>query len=438
MQATGAWGPVATGGPGRRWPRRLAAVVLALAVTGAAAAASVGTRAVQAAQDNIEVVALTGLDAVEEGKPLHVLVVGSDSRGNLTDEEIDELTLGEFAGQRSDTVILASVSADRSDVSLVSMPRDMVVSDSDGGVAKLTETYGEGREALLRAVREDLGFPVNHYVEVSIGGFISTVEVVGGVEMCLEEPLTDRRSGADFAAGCQEFTPEEALAFVRSRVGNLGDVNRIERQQQFIRAMLDRITSARTLLDPGRLVQVAESVSSEITTDDGLSINRMVRLAQDLQGALGGGVEMVTVPGYPQELQDGSVSKKFLVPYEPGLQALREAVGDGEGLTSRGQRDEREEVAVGIWTADDVPGAAVVESTLLYGGFTPQVLGTGTLDVGDTTSVVALPGNQEQAGWVAAHLGAPIVEVPAGTELPDGVDVLVVTGDDAGSGSDPT
>lgn len=436
MTATGAWGPVATGGPGRRWPRRIAATLLGAFVASAAALASVGTQAVQAAQDNIEVVALTGLDAFEEGQPLHVLVVGSDARDDLTAEEINELSLGNFTGQRSDTVILVSVSADRRDVSMVSMPRDTVVSDSDGGIAKLTETYGEGREELVRVVREDLGFPVNHYVEVSISGFMGTVEVVGGVHMCLDEPLQDSKSGADFAAGCRDFSPAESLAYVRSRQGGLGDLERIERQQQFLRAMLARIVDLRLLLDPGRLVGVAEEVSSQVTTDDQLSITRMVGLAQDLQGAVGDGVEMVTVPGYTQSLNDGGVSKSFVVPYPPGLEALQDAVRSGEPLSPRGTREERAETTVGVWTGGR-PGAGVVESTLLWGGFQPQSLGSGELDAGATTAVVALPGKEEQAGWVAAHLGAPIVEPSAGTELPDGVDVLVVTGDDAGTRSDP-
>lgn len=436
MSATGGWGPVATGGPGRRWPRRVAGVLLTGLVASATALASVGTQAVQAAQDNIEVVSLTGLDAAEEGQPLHVLVVGSDARDDLTKEEIDELSLGDYTGQRSDTVILLSVSADRSNVSLVSMPRDTVVSDSDGGIAKLTETYGEGREELVRVVREDLGFPVNHYIEVSITGFMNTVEVVGGVHMCLDEPLHDSKAGAAFEAGCQDFSPQESLAYVRSRQGGLGDLERIERQQQFLRAMLSRIVDLRLLLDPGRLVDVAEEVSSQVTTDDQLSITRMVGLAQDLQGAVGDGVEMVTVPGYTRSLNDGGVSKSFIVPYEPGLEALQEAVRSGEPLASRGTREERAETTVGVWTGGR-PGAAVVESTLLWGGFQPTVLGNGVLDAGDTTAVIALPGNEDQAGWVAAHLGAPIVEPPAGTELPDGVDVLVVTGDDAGSRSDP-
>jgi hypothetical protein len=125
------------------------------------------------------------------------------------------------------------------------------------------------------------------------------------------------------------------------------------------------------------------------------------------------------------------------VPYGPGLESLQDAVNAGEPLASRGTPEERADLRVGLWTAG-LPGAAVVESTLVWGGFKPEVLGTGGLDAATTTSVVALPGQEEAAGWVAAHLGAPIVEVPADVELPEGVDVLVVTGGDAESDSVPS
>jgi len=180
---------------------------------------------------------------------------------------------------------------------------------------------------------------------------------------------------------------------------------------------------------------VAEEVSSQVTTDDQLSVNQMVRLAQDLRSAIGGDIEMVTVPGYTQSLNDGGVTKSFIVPYTPGLAALRAAIRNGQPIASRGESKDREETVVGLWTGGR-PGSGVVESTLLWGGFQPLVLGSGELDAGGTTAVVAIPGKEEQAGWVAAHLGAPIVEAPVGVALPD-VDVVVVTGDDAGTRSAP-
>ena len=127
-----------------------------------------------------------------------------------------------------------------------------------------------------------------------------------------------------------------------------------------------------------------------------------------------------------------SPSKSFIVPYRPGLIALLDDVRNGRPLAPRGTLEERADTRVGLWTANR-PGAAVVESTLIWGGFRVEPIGSGTLDVGAATTVFVVPGAEEQAGWVAAHLGAPMVELPAGVEAPEGYDVLVSVGEDAGT-----
>ncbi len=436
MVEAGAWGPVARGGLGPRWPRRLMALSAVVSVAMVTAYGSIATLAVQTVRDNIELVQVGGLEFAQDGQPLHVLVVGSDARDKLTEQERRELSLGAFEGARSDTVILLSVSADRQNVSLISMPRDLVVADTDGGIAKLTETFSDGRDELVRAVSEDLGFPVNHYVEVSITGFMQTVEVVGSVQLCLDEPLYDRKAGAAFEAGCQEMNPKEALAYVRSRQGGLGDFERIQRQQAFLRALLGRVIDTQLLLDPGRMLEVAQEVSKNVKTDDTLTINRMVGLAQDLQGAMDGDVEMVTVPGYTQALDDAGQTKSFIIPYGPGLQALLDDLAAGREPASRGDAEGRREVALELWTGGR-SGAGVVESTLQWGGFRPRVSGSGSVDAGATTTVYAAPGFEEQAGWVAAHLGAAVGQLPIGVTLSESTQVVVAVGDDAGSRSEP-
>lgn len=436
MAGVGAWGPTAIGGRGRRWPRFLLAALLSAGVAAVSATASVATYTVNAVTQNVEVVEVGGLDQATAGEPLHVLVVGSDARTGLTESERQALSLGSFDGQRSDTVILVSISADRSEVSMVSFPRDLVVADSDGGIAKLTETYSEGRDALVRAVREDLGFPVNNFVEVSITGFIETVDVIGSVEVCLEEPLRDRDAGADLPAGCQELDPTDALAYVRSRDGLLGDFDRIERQQTFLRGMIAEVLDARLLLDPGRLVAVAEEVSSNVTVDESLDVPTMVTIAQQLQDALSGGIEMATVPAYPRTLDDDGATKAFVVPYEPGLRELVAEVRSDQPVAPRGTGQAREEVEVALWTGGR-PGAAVVESTLVHGGFDVDVAGSGPLDAGPTTTVYELPGQEQQAAWVGAHLGAPVRSLPAELTAPDGATVVVAVGDDAEVGAPP-
>ena len=431
MAGVGNWGPVARGGRGRRWPRFVLAAVLSAAVAAVGATASVASITYGAVTQNIERASVEGLEQTTEGEPLHVLVVGSDAREGLTEVERQALSLGTFDGSRSDTVLLVSVSADQSEVSLVSFPRDLVVSEPDGSIAKLTETYSGGRDALVRAVREDLGFPVNHYVEVSITGFIETVEVVGSVEVCLDEPLVDSKSGADLVEGCQELDPEQALSYVRSRQGATGDFERIERQQQFLRGLVREILDRRLLLDPGRLVSVAEEVSQNLTVDEGLSVGLMADLSRQMQDALTGGVTMVTVPAFPRELDDGGTTKNFVIAYEPGLETLIEDLENGDELPSRGEPDERADVSVLLWTGGETAAAAIVESTLFTGGFGSIGIDFGPGGTTGDTVVHPVPGFEEQADWVAAHLGATVEPLPADVTVPEGRTVVVEVGQDS-------
>lgn len=435
MGGVGAWGPIARGGRGRRWPRFLVAALLSGAVAAVGATASVASITYGAVTQNIERTEVAGLEVAEPNEPLYVLVVGSDERDGLTREERNDLTLGvteEFAGARSDTVLLVSISADRQSVSVVSFPRDLVVEDSDGGIAKLTETYNDGRAALVRAVQEDLGFPVNHYVEVSISGFIETVRVVGSVEVCLDEPLRDTKSGADLDAGCQDLEPVEALAYVRSRQGPFGDFERIERQQRFLRGLIAEILDARLLLDPGRFVAVAEEVSGNLTVDDELTVPMLLELSQQLRGALTGDVTMATVPGFATWLDDDGLTKSFVVAYDPGRQALVDTIEADEELESRGTPEDREEISVRLLTGGRTAGAAVLESTLSAGGFTVDGgIVTGEVDGGEVTTVYEVPGHEEHAAWIAAFLGGEVGRLPVPLDAPEGVTALVAVGDDA-------
>jgi LCP family protein required for cell wall assembly len=431
------WGPVAGGGAGRRWPRLVAwtlAAALTAGVTGTVASAAFVVAAVERERDTVVIEELA--EPPEPTSPLNILLVGSDARDGLTAEEQAELVLGEFEGQRADTNILVSISADRSVISLVSVPRDLVVSDPNGGIAKISETYLVGRDALVRAITQDVGFPVNHYVEISITGFMNTVEAVGGIELCLEERLVDAKSGADFQPGCQELGPQEALAYVRSRSGALGDFERIERQQEFLRALARRIVDGSLLLNPVRLRAVGDEVARNVITDDGLGVDVALSLAPDLQRLVTGGLPMVTMPAYPQDLVDiDGTTSNYVIAYQPGLDALVADVAAGRELPSRGTVEQRDETRVRLWHGGRFPAADIVASTLLYGGFRPSGSIAGELDGGATTTVYTLPGHEEQAGFVAAHLGATVRPLPVGLAPAvgedDGHDVIVVLGDDA-------
>ncbi|MBW3620841.1 MAG: LCP family protein [Actinobacteria bacterium] len=417
------------GGTRFRRLRRAAVALGTLGAVGAVAVGGTGLALYRTADAGLTRIPVSALEGKDGGQALNVLVVGSDSRDGLTREEELALKLGSFEGQRSDTVILASITPDQQGVSLVSFPRDLLVLDDDGDPHKLTETFFEGPDHVVDIVASNFGIPVHHYAEISILGFLGVVETLGAVEICLDESLRDRKSGADFEAGCHAMDPEEALSYVRSRQGARGDFERIERQQVFLKAMLSEMVSSRTLTDVPKLFRVVERVADNVTTDDGLDPATMRTLAEELRGLASGDVPMVVVPGYTRTIG----GKSYVVAYRPGAEALFASIRDGEVLAPRGSKEERLETSVAIWTGGRADGTDVVASTLNYSGFSAASAGPGEVDAGATTRVYVVPGFEDQAGWVGATLGAPVQSLPVGIEPPEGAQVVVAVGDDATS-----
>jgi LCP family protein required for cell wall assembly len=424
------WGPRVRGG--RRWRllRRLVTVLGILSVVGVTAVATTGFLLLRQAEASLTRVPVDQLEvATAPTDARHFLVVGSDGRDGLDDEARSQLRLGSFDGQRSDTVIYVAISADRSTVSLVSLPRDLLVMD-DGRQRKLTDTFTGGPDHLIRVLRENFGLPVNHYAQISLGGFVEVVRTLGGVNLCLDAPLRDWRSGADFDAGCHDMSAEEALSYVRSRQGARADFERIDRQQQFLRAMLSEMVDARILADVPRLFRLVEDVASNVTTDEGLGVNQIRGLADEMRQVLRDGVPMTTFPGYPRRI-DGL---DYVIAYGPGARAMLEDLRAGRPVADRGTRDERTDTAVAVLSGGRAEEMEIVTSTLMFAGFQAGWAGTGSaLDAGETTTVYRLPGYEQEAEWVAAALGAPIRPLPSSTPAPEGANVVVAVGEDATS-----
>ena len=427
------WGREVVGGRRRRGLRRLgtllaAGVVLAGSVTGVSAA-----MLLRQADASLTRIPVPGLDVVAEAAlPNSFLIVGSDSRAGLSAADRADLTLGDFTGQQSDVLIYVAISEARDAVTLVSLPRDLLVFDADGTPRKLTETFAGGPEPLILALRRNLDLPVNHFAMVSLGGFIEVVRTLGSVRICLEQPLSDVKSGADFDAGCHDMDAREALSFVRSRSGPRADFERIDRQQQFIRSVLAGLIDSRLLADPGRVYRLTEDVASTLVTDDLLRLDDMAAVAVELLPVVRDGLPMMTLPSYPRTIG----GRAYVLPYGPGARALLEDLRAGRSPEPRGTAEARRGTTVALYSGGRQLGAEIVQDTLLTAGFRSLgTMGTGParLDALGTTTVYAAPEEEVRAAWVAAVLGAPLLPLPEGFRPPGGAVAVVAIGDDATS-----
>ncbi|TQM96229.1 LytR family transcriptional attenuator [Ornithinimicrobium humiphilum] len=226
------------------------------------------------------------------------LLVGTDSRDQLTDEERREFGTGDAEGSRADTVMLLHVPGLGGEPTLVSLPRDSYVPIRDQGWNKLNAAHSIGGPALLvDTVEQTTGMHIDGYMEIGFGGFVGVVEEVGGVTMCLDAPAADEKAHIDLPAGCQDLTGPEALGYVRMRYSDgRGDLGRVERQREFLAALVKRMASPATVLNPLRLHSVGTATGEAIALGEDTSLLDTARMALAMRTIAAGGGTSVTVP----------------------------------------------------------------------------------------------------------------------------------------------
>src|ERR1700758_595650 len=216
---------------------------------------------------------------------IDILLVGLDSRtdahGNpLSAEELAALRAGDDESTNTDTIILVRIPNNGKSATAISIPRDSYVAAPGLGKTKINGVYGQtreakraslvkagdsaqdaaaqgteaGRDALIRTVADLTGVTVDHYAEIGLLGFALITDALGGVDVCLKDPVFEPLSGADFPAGQQKLDGPEALSFVRQRHDlPRGDLDRVVRQQAVMASLAHRIISNQTLSSPTTL-----------------------------------------------------------------------------------------------------------------------------------------------------------------------------------------
>ena len=224
------------------------------------------------------------------------LLVGSDSRADLTPQQQIELsTGGDIGNGHTDTILLVHVPAIGSaqPPTLVSIPRDSYVDIPGYGADKINTAFAQGGPALLvQTVEQNTGIALDHYVEVGFGGFGGVVDALGGVEMCLPEPIADPLAGIDLPAGCQRLNGRNALGYVRSRATPRSDLDRMSHQRDFVSAMLRRAESPAVWLNPLRWYGTSHALVAALSVESEGHVWNLAQLGWALR-AVG---TAVTVP----------------------------------------------------------------------------------------------------------------------------------------------
>ncbi|GAB3176302.1 LCP family protein [Streptomyces incanus] len=239
----------------------------------------------------------------------NILLIGSDSRAGDENGRY-----GRDPGtERSDTVILLHLPADRGSAIAVSLPRDLMVDvpgcpRRDGtrvepAFTMFNQAFQQGGSACaIRTVEKLTGIRVDHHIVVDFHGFKEMVEAVDGVEVCLHDPIDDKAAKLKLPAGRATLNGEQALGYVRVRkpLGDGSDTHRMERQQRFLGALVNKVSGNDVLLNPAKLYPVLNAATSALTTDPKLaSLRGLYELVRGLRDIPTEHVQFLTVPREP-------------------------------------------------------------------------------------------------------------------------------------------
>lgn len=396
------------------------------------------------------------------GDALNILVLGTDSRQGLGREYGDEGSTG-----HADTTLLFHLAKDRSNATVISIPRDLMVpipdcQSADGktripGTARdmFNNSLGQsGRDpgCTWKTVEKVTGIRVDHFVEVNFEAVKTLSTAVGGVEVCAAKDIDDKDSHLKMSKGRHVVQGDEALAFVRTRhaVGFGGDLTRIPLQQQFISSMIRKIKSGDTLTSPTKLYKLADAATKALTVDSGIgSVDKLKDLATDISKVDTKNITFATVP-----VLDDPKDKDRLILKQPDAGQLFSMIANDRSLTDTPAPAAPADTPAAAAPATTAPTATAapvdpkdVRVTVRNGsgtrgqsgptveklkakGFAKAAVASDA-PAAATTTITHAPGQEAEAAALAAALGLPADAAEADPKADPRGPLLLVLGKDA-------
>lgn len=238
---------------------------------------------------------------------LNILLMGTD---NPKPEE-DKPTVAELledgtwdpGAYRSDTLMVLHIPADRKSAYIVSVPRDSYVQlyDAEGKQTESNKINAAfsfyGPFGTWRTVENLSGLRLDHMAMIDFEGFRDLTEAIGGVDVYLPEEVEDPAQKITWPQGWNHIEGDRALKYVRQRYNlDEGDFDRVNRQQNFLRAVLTKVVDSRTIGDPTRFPKTLDAITSHLTVDQGFSNDDIRGLALSMRNLSPSKVRFVTLP----------------------------------------------------------------------------------------------------------------------------------------------
>ncbi len=374
------------------------------------------------------------------------LLIGSDSRA-FVDTPGDQQAFGSAStqtGQRSDTIMVAHVNNDGTGV-LVSFPRDLWVAIPGLGHAKINAAFNYGPQRVIETIEQDFNVPISHYLEVDFEGFRNIVNTLGSIPIYFPTPARDSKSGLYInQAGCQHLNGDQALAYVRSRyyeslvngkyvTDPLSDLDRIKRQQYFLRTLAQQVlhTAERK---PWKAPALMNTMLANFQRDPKLNFSSLRALAYAFHPG-GTQIPSQTLPTNPQTIDGQAALVLDDAQAAPLLAQLRGGQSQHTAPTPAGVTPSSVRVSVENGSGRGGLGATTF-AALQRSGFSMSGAAVNA-DRSDyaVTEVRYAPGKETQAQLVLSYLGGAGKTVALSSS--PGSDVVLVLGRDFSAVSAP-
>ena len=372
------------------------------------------------------------LSGIDPSQPYNVLLVGID-RGSVEDDD----------ATRSDVMILVSLDIEEKKAVMVSFPRDTEVTIPGHGAQKINAARAyNGMEGAIEVVKDISGMEIHDYAEVDFAAFEKVVDAIGGVSLHLDYPILDPNVGA-LPEGDVFLNGEDALVLVRSRDLPRGDLDRIDNQKKFLKAMMEKAVNVR---DIQSLLAVLDAAVKHMETT--IEPDMLFTLAEALRGMNVEDVEFATLPGEDMEPAPGE-PWYFVMDEEAAAELFRNVDLYTSAMSPEQEEAERARREQGESDAVSGVDRSSVSLTVLNGarweglaGRVAEVMkAKGYADVGtantvnpyEDTTVYYAPGCEAEARTVARDLdpeGNFVIEEDAGVAATYDADVVLVLGRD--------
>ncbi|MGW1623449.1 LCP family protein [Streptomyces sp. NPDC002172] len=415
---------------------------------------------------NINSVSLDGKGGTEKADafgrtPINILVIGSDARTSKTDCKLGggcSQTGVQTGNGNADVEMVVHISADRSNATVMSIPRDTMVDvpackDSSSGQST-SGYYGQVNSALqygaacqVATIHQLTGVPIDHFVKLDFSGVVKMSDAVGGVSVCVNNNVYDTYSHLKLSKGTHTLKGQAALEFVRSRhgFGDGSDLGRTVSQHIFLSAMIRKFKSAGTLTDPAAVYKLADAATKALTVDDDLdSVKKLISLAADVNKVPTKRMTFTTMQTAP----DPNNSNRVVV--GAGAKDLFATMANDQSLTtSSGKKSSAasatasakptptatvpaSQIAVTVENGTDITGrASAIANSLISQGFSTGTSTANAPNSATTTTLTYGSGDKAEAQTVAKALDIPSSHIKSGS----GTGVTLVIGSDWSSGT---